>query len=384
MCGLRKNIGENEVAKMTEKEYLYCLCHIPPLGAVSILTLYEYFGSFGAIWLAKDRELDHVLTAGSRRLMNEKKRNALAEGRRKEAEFRKEYEGLEARGITFISVLDQEYPHRLSVLYDRPPGIFVRGKLPEETRPAVAIVGARDCTEYGRQLSEIFAGELAGEGVQIISGLAMGTDGAAHWGALKAGQPTYGILGCGADICYPRENYPLFERMTGQGGLITEFVPGTRPVPMNFPMRNRLISGFSDAVIIIEAKEKSGSLITADLALDQGKEVFAVPGRVTDAESAGCNRLIQSGAALASSPSDVLDFLGINNVKKLTLHKKTEKRLAKKENLVYSCLDLRPKHLEEIMKMCRLPVTDCMECLLELELSGMAVGTGNQYYCRKL
>lgn len=369
---------------MTEKEYLYCLCHIPPLGAVGILRLYEYFGSFGAVWMANDRELDQVLTAGGRKLIDQKKKAALVAGRIKETEIRKEYEGLKGRGISFISILDQQYPKRLSVLSGHPPGVFVRGKLPDEDRPAVAVVGARSCTEYGRQISGIFARELAAEGVQIISGLALGTDGAAHKGALEAGSPTYGILGCGIDICYPRENYKLYENMITNGGVITEFVPGTRPVPMNFPMRNRIISGLADAVIIIEAKEKSGSLITADLALDQGKEVFAVPGRVTDTVSAGCNRLIQSGAALVTGPADVLDYLGIKYSKKLTLHKKSEKRLAKKENLVYSCLDLRPKHLEEIMRSCRLPVTECMECLLELELSGLAVGTGNQYYCRKL
>lgn len=369
---------------MTEKEYLYCLCHIPPLGAVSILKLYEYFGSFGAVWTAKDQEFDHIAAVGGKKLMNKKKKDALCEYRRREAEFIKEYEGLERRGVRFITILDREYPQRLSYFPDRPPGLFLRGRLPAEDRPSVAIVGARNCTEYGRQMAGFFAGELAKEDVQIISGLAIGTDGAAHRGALEAGKATYGVLGCGIDICYPRENYPLYEKMVNNGGILTEFVPGAGPLPMNFPMRNRIISGLSDGVIVIEAKEKSGSLITADLALEQGKDVFAVPGRATDVVSAGCNQLIQNGAALVTSPTDVLDYLGIKYVKKLTLHKNSEKRLAKKENLVYSCLDLRPKHLEQVMKMCGLPVTECMESLLELELSGLAVGTGNQYYCRKL
>lgn len=369
---------------MTEKEYLYCLCHIPPLGAVGILKLYEYFGSFGAVWKAKDRELASIRYSNGRIILDDKKKKALGEWKNREEALRREYETLEKQGIQFVTILDQEYPKRLESFGDRPPGLFVKGSLPKEDSPSVAIVGARNCTEYGRQIAGKFAGELAEEGVQIISGLAAGIDGFAHMGALEAGQTTYGVLGCGINICYPREHYSLFCRVVKQGGILTEFVPGTGPLAMNFPMRNRIISGLSDAVIIIEAKEKSGSLITADLALDQGREVFAVPGRATDPLSAGCNQLIKSGAALASCSEDILDYFGIKSMKKITVFKNSEKRLAKKEKLVYSCLDLQPKHLEEIMDKCCLSVTESMDILLELELMGLAVGTGNQYYCRKL
>ena len=164
----------------------------------------------------------------------------------------------------------------------------------------------------------------------------------------------------------------------------SEFVPGTSPLPMNFPMRNRIISGLSDAVILVEAREKSGSLITADLALEQGKEVFAVPGRITDPLSRGCNRLIQNGAAVCLGPEDVLEAFGIKFEKKTRADKKTEKRLAKNENMVYSFLDSRSGTLEEIMDACGLSVTETMECLLKLELMGMVQGNGDQYYCRKL
>ena len=149
---------------------------------------------------------------------------------------------------------------------------------------------------------------------------------------------------------------------------------------MNFPMRNRIISALSDAVIIIEAREKSGSLITADFALEQGKEVFALPGRANDPLSGGCNRLIQGGANMLLSPSDVLEFLGMKYERKLTIHKFSQNRLAKNENLVYASVDSRPRYLEEIAALCGLSVTECMEALLKLELAGLVFGTGNQYY----
>lgn len=363
---------------MEERQAIYCLAHIREVGAVGLWSLYEYFGSFREVWKAGEKEL---LSGG---LLTEKKAAAIFAGHREEEAYLKEFEGLEKRGIRFLTALDPCYPKRLLPLSDRPAALFVRGKLPDGDAPAAAIVGARNCTEYGRQLAKLFASELAAEGVEIISGLAVGIDGAAHEGALSRGKPTYAVLGCGADICYPKEHYPLFRRTEAAGGIISEFPPKTPPLQMNFPMRNRIISGLSDAVIIIEAREKSGSLITADLALDQGKDVFALPGRVTDPLSAGCNRLIQGGAQAALSPSDVLESLGIRREKKLTIRKKSENRLAKRENLVYSCLDLRPKHLEEIAAMSRLSVTECMESLLELELLGFASSLGNQYYCGKL
>ena len=240
-----------------------------------------------------------------------------------------------------------------------PSGGAVRPGNPSGKGPVYG--GARSCTELGRQTAERLAFRLAEAGVQVISGLALGIDGAAHKGALEAGGKTFAVLGCGADQCYPRENYGLFKKMELQGGVLSEFVPGTSPLPMNFPMRNRIISGLSDAVILVEAREKSGSLITADLALEQGKEVFAVPGR-----------------------ENVLEAFGIKFEKKTRADKKTEKRLAKNENMVYSFLDSRSGTLEEIMDACGLSVTETMECLLKLELMGMVQGNGDQYYCRKL
>lgn len=363
---------------MTEKEYLYQLVHVPGMGPVTIFKLREYFGSFREIWLSGERALQNTGLLPPARLC------ALLEARNRETAVRAEYEALARNGIRFLACFEEEYPRRLLPFRDRPAGLFVKGRVPDDALPSAAIVGARRCTEYGKEMAENLGSELSGAGVQIISGLALGVDEAAHRGALNAGQDTYAVLGCGINICYPRENYGLFAQMENRGGILTEFVPGTSPVRPNFPMRNRIISGLSDVVIVVEAREKSGSLITAELALEQGKEVFAVPGRATDPLSGGCNRLLEDGAALCLGPEAVLDFLGIRYEKKLTLHKNSEKRLAKTENMVYSFIDSRPRHLEEILQSCGLSVAETMECLLKLELMGLIRGEGNQYYCRKL
>ena len=363
---------------MTEKEYLYLLLHAAGTGAVTAQRLYEHIGSYEHIWKAEKRELERSGLLSHGRL------SGLLEARLREEELREDFAALEKRGLRFIAWWEEGYPGRLLPFRDRPAGLFVRGTLPAKDRFTAAIVGARSCTELGRQTAERLAFRLAEAGVQVISGLALGIDGAAHKGALEAGGKTFAVLGCGADRCYPRENYGLFHKMETQGGVLSEFVPGTSPLPMNFPMRNRIISGLSDAVILVEAREKSGSLITADLALEQGKEVFAVPGRITDPLSRGCNRLIQNGAAVCLGPEDVLEAFGIKFEKKTRADKKTEKRLAKNENMVYSFLDSRSGTLEEIMDACGLSVTETMECLLKLELMGMVQGNGDQYYCRKL
>ena len=359
---------------LTEREAFYCLCHVPGLGSVTIGNLKDKFGTYLSAWRAKDREMQK---SG---ILTEKRTEVFLQSRRHEAEWKKEFSGLEQKRIRFITEWDPDYPTRFLPYKDRPAALYVKGSLPESEVPAVAIVGARACTEYGKEAAGFYAGELAKAGVNIISGMAAGVDGYAHRGAIERGKPTYAVLGCGVNVCYPRENYKIFHAMEENGGILSEFAPGTRPVAMNFPMRNRIISALADAVIIIEAREKSGSLITADFALEQGKEVFALPGRANDPLSGGCNRLIQGGANLLLTPSDVLEFLGMKYERKLTIHKFSQNGLAKKENLVYASVDSRPRHLEEVAMLSGLSVTECMEALLKLELAGLVFGTGNQYY----
>lgn len=205
-----------------------------------------------------------------------------------------------------IRLGEKEYPERLTQIQRPPELLYGCGRLPTADRKAVAIVGARGCSGYGRRMAEWFGSRLAAEGVTIISGMAEGIDGISQRAALAAGGDSTAVLGCGVDICYPAANRDLYRQLAGSGCLISEYAPGSRPEAWHFPQRNRIISGLADLVLVLEAREKSGSLITAEYALEQGKDVFALPGRVGDPLSAGCNRLIREGAGSALSPEDIL------------------------------------------------------------------------------
>ena len=213
----------------------------------------------------------------------------------------------------YIRRTDEEFPEKLRQIKNPPEGIYVRGQLPAEDKPTVAIIGARRCSTYGREMAEWFAGELAAAGVQVVSGMAAGVDGIAQRASLRAGGRSFGVLGCGTDICYPTDNRDLYETLQKRGGILSEYAPGTPPDAFHFPMRNRIISGISDAVLVVEAKERSGTLITVDFALEQGREVFVLPGRITDSLSAGCNRLLRQGAGIALSPKDIMEEMSRQN-----------------------------------------------------------------------
>ncbi len=278
------------------------------------------------------------------------------------------------------------YPKRLQNLEGMPNELYVEGKLPEDEQPAIAIVGARNCSHYGANMALEYARFLGKAGVQIVSGLARGIDTAAHEGALLAGASTFGVLGCGVDICYPASNRKLFEKMKEQGGVLSEFPVGSPPLAYHFPQRNRVISGLSDAVLIIEAKEKSGSLITADFALEQGKTVFALPGRVGDLLSTGCNRLIYQGAVPAWSPEMILKEMNWNlkNIKNQKNEKEKEiLGLAREDNLVYSCLNFNPKTITDLQDETGLSCQELMKSLVQLQIRGLAKEIWKNNYIRR-
>ena len=197
-----------------------------------------------------------------------------------------------SENIKIYKKTEEGYPKTLLQLPDAPSRLYVLGELPDPMRPAIAIVGARNCSSYGKNMAYEYARILTQRGIQVISGLARGVDAAAHAGALAAGGKTYGVMGCGVDFCYPTSSRKLYHVMQQQGGILSEFAPGTPPLSYHFPLRNRIISGLSGAILVVEAKEKSGSLITADAALEQGRTVFALPGRAGDLLSEGCNRWV--------------------------------------------------------------------------------------------
>ena len=301
---------------------------------------------------------------------------------KKEWEIEKCWEKLQEQGIRMIPYFSEEYPRKLTNISQPPYALYVKGSLPRENQVSVAIVGARRCTHYGEQIALEYGEALASEGIQIISGMARGIDGAGQRGALNAGGATYGVLGCGVDICYPRENIGLYMDIQQKGGIISEQIPGQPPLPAYFPERNRIISGLADVVLVIEAKEKSGSLITADMALEQGKDVYALPGPVTSSMSQGCHRLIRQGAGILISPEDLLIELGINIVNQGQIIDKNEKVLESTENMVYSCLGLFPKGMSQLLEETGLNVQELLEQLITLEMKGYVKEISKNYYVK--
>ena len=298
----------------------------------------------------------------------------------KEWNLEEEYKRLEQKGVQFVSILDETYPRRLRDISSPPYALYVKGCLPDEKIPTAAIVGARECSPYGETMAREFAKVLADAGIQIVSGMARGVDSAGQRGALEVGGTSFGILGCGVDICYPRDGIGLYMELQENGGVLSEFPIGTPPLPQNFPARNRIISGLSDMVLLIEAKEKSGSLITVDMALEQGKDVYALPGPINSRLSRGCNEMIKQGAGVLLSPKEFLQEIGLSQKLK---NKKTEQKkivLETEEELVYSCLGFSPKNLEGIMRETKLPVVKLLDILMSLELKGFVKELSKNYY----
>lgn len=288
-----------------EQPYAYWLM-CAPIGDATKSRLLLRFGRPSGVFEASEKALlDSTLSIGK------KERWIAYIKERKEENTKREYEELQTKGILFYPEYHPHYPVKLLSIPARPFGIFVKGKLPDIRQRSLAIVGARDCSEYGQYVARHFAEKMAQNGVAVISGLARGIDGIAQRAAMEAGGESFGVLGCGADICYPKSNEKLYRMCMERGGILSTYLPGTPPTPNLFPPRNRIISGLSDGILIIEAREKSGTIITADLALEQGKDVFVIPGRVTDRLSDGCNSLIRQGASLIQSPEQLLEELHI-------------------------------------------------------------------------
>lgn len=271
------------------------------------------------------------------------------------------------------------YPERLSWYPDMPKRLYVKGKLPSDRKPSAAIVGARACSSYGRQQARRFARELAQAGVQIISGLASGVDAAAHEGALEGNGDTFAVLGCGVNICYPRENFSLMCRMLEQnGGVLSEFLPGDPPLAWHFPKRNRVISALADLVLVIEARKKSGSLITADFALEQGKSVFALPGRVSDSLSEGCNSLLAQGAGIAVDPGALLEELGI--FRTAGESQRLDIRITEQEKEIIGLLRQGIGTPDELCAASGRKVPEISALLIQLRLKGIIIEEGKNHY----
>ena len=285
--------------------------------------------------------------------------------------------------IQEIKINDKKFPERVRRIHQPPAALFMLGELKQEDENAVAIVGARKCTAYGRQVAYDLAYELAKRGITVVSGMALGIDGEAHKGALDAGGRTIAVLGSGVDdkSIYPHTHISLAERISKNGAVLSEFPPGTPSYPSNFPQRNRIVSALSLGVVVVEAGEKSGSLITANFALEQGKEVFAVPGPIYSPASAGTNLLIQQGAKLIRNADDILEELNLqlSEIK----HQKIEPE-NEEEKLIMDALADETLNIDDIIKTTRLAPSAALTALTMLELKKTVKNIGNNTYAINL
>jgi len=276
----------------------------------------------------------------------------------------------------YIDKENAGFPTLLKHIHNPPKGLYIRGEIPGDDSPRVAIIGSRACSEYGISAAAMLSRGLAESGVVIVSGMARGIDAAAHRAAIEAGGKTIAVLGCGVDICYPPEHDKLMEQITQNGCVISEYELGTKPQRYYFPARNRIISGLCHAVIVVEATEKSGTSVTANHALDQGREVFAVPGSVFSKVSRGTNNMLKQGAIPATCAEDVLHELKLASWHN-TIHEKNSDEkinLAPNEKLVYDCLGLDKNfagvHIDEIINKSNLPAQEVQYILMKLEIAG--------------
>ncbi|MFA5175043.1 MAG: DNA-processing protein DprA [Patescibacteria group bacterium] len=292
-------------------------------------------------------------------------------------------EKMDAEGIFGISIQNKNYPRLLKEIADPPFVLFVRGKLPSEDMPSVAVVGTRACSNYGRQTAFDIAGELAGQGAAIISGLALGIDGIAHEAALQNQGITVAVLGSGVDRehVYPSFHKNLSEKIIEQGGaLVSEYPPGFEPTRYSFPARNRIIAGLSLGTLVVEAPEESGALITAKCALDYNREIFAIPHQIRSRGGIGPNNLIKMGARLVTEASDIVDALNLYNLKQITDNRKILPSTPEEEKIL-SLLTREPIHIDALAKASGLDSSKINSTLALMEMKGKLKNMGGMMYC---
>ena len=291
------------------------------------------------------------------------------------AEINTELKRIRSAGITLLRYIDAEYPERLRAIADPPPVLYVKGALAASDERAMAIVGSRSASDYGRRVARDLARGLAQHGFTVVSGLARGIDGMAHDTALNSGGRTVAVLGSGVERAYPPEHDKLYQRIADQGAIVSELPIGTKPLAFNFPARNRLISGLSLGVVVVEATEKSGSLITASLATDQGREVFAVPGEVGSSRSRGAHRLIRQGAKLVETVDDIIEEIA----PQLTRHagapdghqvRQLPQNSSAAVQKIFAMIQERSLQVDEIIEGSGLVPAQVLGILLDLELQG--------------
>lgn len=386
-----------------EPEFLYWLCAYPWMNVHIAAKLLSFFHTPKHLFEAANLP-DGLLSPSAKKQFLEKKEGW---------NLSKEYQKLAETSTTMLFFEDKDYPDKLRTIPDPPLCVFYKGTLPSFSTPAIAVIGSRDCSEYGAKIARDLSIALAENHFPLISGMARGIDGLSQQTALAHGGYSLGILGSGCDICYPTSNKLLYQELIDKGGILSTYIPGTHPLPMFFPMRNRIVSGLCDGLVVVEARQKSGTLITVDMALEQGREIYAVPGRITDRLSDGCNGLIGQGANIYLSPDifihEMLELVNEQIVQtnpkpfpidshpqasELTEKQKRRRNYTGKENIpdglsleeqqIYNYLPYTPISIEELLE--KLPddhtLLEVQMLLMQLILQGYAVQNSSGSFSR--
>ena len=346
-------------------KYWLAINNIKNLGPVTIKKMWEHFGDIKTVWEADEKQISEIEGLSRQPV------KAFFENR-DSIDLDNELKRVEDAGVKTLTLEDDDYPASLKNIYDPPPVIFVKGELRKADEKAIAIVGTRKASRYGLETARKLAAELSSLGITIISGLAAGIDTAAHGGALSANGRTVAVFGCGVDVIFPQENRGLAREIEKSGALVSEYPLGEATSKSNFPRRNRIISGLSLGVIMVEGNYDSGAMITAKQALEQGREVFAVPGKVDLEQSKGPHWLIKQGAKLVESVEDVIEELKFQVTRnKIQINTKAQipiPDLSAEEQKVYSVINYEPKHIDAIAVELNMPVNQLSALLMVMEI----------------
>ena len=356
---------------MDERAYWVAFNKIRGVGAVRTRKLLDHFGSLESAWQAP---ADELKTAGLSQAIVQSILRARAE-----TDPQADLDRIAALNIQVLTIQDGHYPRRLKSIDHPPPVLYVKGDLRDADEYAIAVVGTRQKTAYGKQVAAELCQFLVRNGITIVSGLARGIDSVAHQAAIDAGGRTIAVMGCGVDIVYPPEHRELASRIIENGALISDYSPGTQPEGVNFPPRNRIISGLSMATVVVEAGEKSGALITAEFAASQGRDVFSVPGPIFTPHSKGTNRLIQDGAIPLNNFNDILTALDIDQVEEFRYARRIlpENEV---ESLLYENMKKDAMHINDLKSATGLSMEKVSAALVMMELKGLVKQVGNMIY----
>lgn len=365
-------MDENGARSADERAFWVGFHQTPYVGPVKLQRLLAHFGSLERAWTAGARHLEGVL--GERAAESVLRTRGTLD-------IEREMERIARLGIDVLTLDDPGYPRLLGLIPAPPPVIYVKGRLLPSDDAAVGIVGTRRSTSYGRDVAGALAADLASAGICIVSGLARGIDGVAHEAALRAGGRTIAVLGSGLDVIYPPEHRNLAARIEKNGALVSDYAPGRKPDASNFPARNRIISGLSLGVVVVEAPRKSGALITVDFAADQGREVFVVPGSVLSDNSAGCNRLLRDGARAVRSADDVLEDLKLGPRREQVAVQQTLP-MTDSERRLYNHISADPQHMDDLVAAAALTAPEGAALMTMLELKGLIRDTGARHFVR--